>query len=272
MSRCVICPRGCEISDGEAGFCKARGNIKGEIVCLNYGKVTSIALDPIEKKPLYHFEPGSKILSVGSFGCNMRCGFCQNHSISMSGEQDFVFISPDKLANKAESHVSDGNIGVAYTYNEPLIGFEYVLDCSKSVRDKGLKNVVVTNGYIRREPLEKLLPYTDAMNIDLKGFTYEYYSRIKGELETVKNTIKTASDYCHVEVTTLIVPGENDTLEEITDIAKWIACVNKDIPLHISRFFPNYKYYDVPPTDIGKIYEFAESAREYLTYVYTGNC
>jgi len=260
------------LSENQTGLCKARGNIGGEIKCLNYGRITSIALDPIEKKPLEHFYKGGKILSVGSFGCNMRCGFCQNHRISVFGsEPASVYLSPDELAEKAQECVPAGNIGVAYTYNEPLVGFEYVLDCAKAVRGKGLKNVLVTNGLINAEPLAELLPFIDAMNIDLKSFSDSFYKKHRGELETVKSTIRTANEACHVEVTTLIVPGENDSREEIEAMVVWLASVNKNMPLHISRFFPNHEY-DIPATDVGKIYNLAEIARKYLSRVYTGNC
>jgi pyruvate formate lyase activating enzyme len=239
------------------GFCGGRNN---------YGKVTALALDPIEKKPLRHFHAGSMILSVGSFGCNMRCGFCQNHRISMCEQVQWVYISPQELAEKAV-----GSLGVAYTYNEPLIGFEYVLDCARKVRAKGLKNVLVTNGLINAEPLAELLPFIDAMNIDLKGFTDEFYKKFHGDLDTVKNTIIVASKACHVEVTTLIIPNENDSVEEITAIAKWLSGIDKNIPWHISRYFPNHEY-NAPAADVGKIYALAEVAREWLVNVYSGNC
>ncbi|MCL2020446.1 MAG: AmmeMemoRadiSam system radical SAM enzyme [Oscillospiraceae bacterium] len=271
--KCRICPHGCEIAEGEVGFCKARGNIGGKIACLNYAKATALALDPIEKKPLCHFHPGSKILSVGSFGCNMRCGFCQNHHISMSGEHEIssTFISPSDLADKASMLVSGGNIGVAYTYNEPLIGFEYIYDSAKAVHAVGLMNVVVTNGFINREPLLELLPCVDAFNIDLKGFNDSFYKKMRGDLQTVKNTIETASEVCHVEVSMLIVPGENDSEEEMSFAAKWLSSINRDMPLHISRYFPNYKYSHIPATDVDKIYRLAEISSKYLSHVYTGN-
>ncbi|MCL1866628.1 MAG: AmmeMemoRadiSam system radical SAM enzyme [Oscillospiraceae bacterium] len=259
---CRICPHKCDLSANPDGFCGGRNN---------YAKVTAVALDPIEKKPLRHFHAGSTILSVGSFGCNMRCGFCQNHHISMCEQVGNVYISPDELAEKAASLTSQGNIGVAFTYNEPLIGFEYVLDCAKAVRGKGLKNVIVTNGLINAEPLSELLPYIDAANIDLKGFTDEFYKKHCGDLETVKNAIVAASEVCHAEVTTLIIPNENDSTDEIESAAKWLAGVDRNIPWHISRYFPNHEY-SVTATDVGHIRTLAEVARGYLTHVYTGNC
>jgi len=262
MSKCRICPHSCDLDLSPQGFCRGRDN---------YGKVTALALDPIEKKPLRHFHEGSMILSVGSYGCNMRCGFCQNHHISMNSNVTSTYISPETLAEKATELIPRGNIGVAYTYNEPLIGFEYVLDCAKAVHDRNLKNVVVTNGLICREPLEEILPLIDAFNIDLKGFTNEHYKRIKGDLQTVKNTIEIASRGSHVEVTTLVVPSENDSVEKITAIAEWLSSVLPDIPWHISRYFPNYEY-AVSAASVERIREFAEIGRRYLRYVYMGNC
>lgn len=272
---CNVCPHNCNLEDGQTGFCRARKNTDGKIVPINYGKVTSIALDPIEKKPLYHFYPGSMILSVGSFGCNLRCGFCQNYSISMCGEENIEYtdkISPEELIGIALKYVPQGNIGIAYTYNEPLIGIEYVLDCAKLAKQKGLKNVVVTNGYASEETINTVLPYIDAMNIDLKAFTQKFYDKINGDIETIKNNIKTAAKSCHVEVTTLIIPGENDSIEENTLLAKWLASVNDDIPLHLSRFFPRYKLTDKQATDVKHIYALADNAKKYLKHVYTGNC
>lgn len=271
--KCKICPHGCELAENDIGFCRARSNIDSEIKCINYGKITSMALDPIEKKPLYHFYPGSKILSVGSFGCNMRCGFCQNHSISMQGgETPSELLTAKTLADKAEFLAPNGNIGIAYTYNEPLIGYEFVLDCAKEIHSRKLKNVLVTNGLICDEPLQNLLPFIDAMNIDLKGFTSSFYKKIHGDLDTVKHTVEVSSKTCHIEVTTLIIPGENDSEEEISALAKWLASVDDNIPYHISRFFPQYNYSDISATDVDKIYSLADAARKYLKYVYIGNC
>ena len=165
-----------------------------------------------------------------------------------------------------------GNIGVAYTYNEPLIGYEYVRDCTALVRERGMVNVLVTNGTIEEAPWRELLPLIDATNIDLKGFTPEWYRRLGGDLETVKRSISLAAEQCHVEVTTLLVPGENDSEEEIRSLARWLALVDRDIPLHLSRFFPRYRMMDRPPTPVERIYWLADVAREYLSFVYTGNC
>ncbi|HPJ77001.1 MAG TPA: radical SAM protein, partial [Clostridia bacterium] len=189
--KCRICPHGCILDEGQIGFCKARMNVNGEIICKNYAKLTSIALDPIEKKPLYRFMPNKMILSVGSYGCNLRCPFCQNYEISMADDNlvKTYDTPPDYLVNVALSLKSKGNIGIAYTYNEPFISFEYVMDSSKLAHEKGLVNVLVTNGYVCEEPLLEILPHIDAMNIDLKAFNEEFYKKIGGDLNTVLNTI-----------------------------------------------------------------------------------
>lgn len=270
--RCEICPIGCNLSEGEVGFCKARINRGGRIVAENYGKITSIGMDPIEKKPLRRFFPGSQILSVGSYGCNFRCSFCQNYRISMiETPVDTLNISPSQLVRHALDFVPKGNIGLAYTYNEPLVGYEFVMDCAKLAVEKGLKNVVVTNGYINEKPLKALLPYIHAFNIDLKGFSTEFYKKVGGDLEVVKNTITIAAEKSHVEVTTLVIPGENDKDEEIRRLSQWLASVDKAIPLHLSRFFPTFRMLDKEPTSIDHIYNLANIARESLLYVYEGN-
>ncbi len=271
---CELCFHRCQLEEGQTGLCRARANRGGAVVPLNYGKITSLALDPIEKKPLRRFRPGSMILSVGSFGCNLRCPFCQNHAISMAGggEIQTVEVPPERLAEQALELRARGNIGVAYTYNEPLVGYEYVRDCAALVHARGMVNVLVTNGTIEDAPFRALLPLIDAANIDLKGFTPEWYRKLGGDLETVKHSITLAAERCHVEVTTLLIPGENDGEEEIRALARWLAGIGRDIPLHLSRFFPRYKMQDRPPTPVSSVYALAETAREYLTYVYTGNC
>ena len=271
---CELCFHHCALDDGQTGLCRARACQDGKIVSLNYGKLTSLALDPIEKKPLRRFHPGSLILSVGSFGCNLRCPFCQNHEISMAGDSGIptVEVSPEQLATKAAELVPHGNIGVAYTYNEPLIGYEYVQDCASLVHDQGMVNVLVTNGTVEEEPWRALLPLIDASNIDLKGFTPAWYRQLGGNLETVKRSIALAAERCHVEVTTLLIPGENDSEEEIRELARWLASISSEIPLHLSRFFPRYRMLDRPPTPVEQVSCLAETARRYLSYVYTGNC
>lgn len=270
---CGICPHHCKIEEGHIGLCNARMNRGGKIISENYGRITAMALDPIEKKPLYHFYPASRILSVGSYGCNLRCPFCQNCDISMVGGKGFEdsSIEPDQLVDKALQLVPMKNIGIAYTYNEPLIGYEYVRDCAQLAKQQGLKNVVVTNGYICEEPLADLLPVIDAFNIDLKGFTEDYYHELRGDLETVKRSIRMAASRCHVEVTTLIVPGKNDSEEEMEALSGWLASVNPEIPLHITRFFPRYKMLDRDATPVNTIFRLADIARRSLRYVHEGN-
>jgi pyruvate formate lyase activating enzyme len=261
------------IEDGHTGFCGARSNIEGQVKSTNYGRVTSLALDPIEKKPLLRFMPGSRILSVGSYGCNLRCPFCQNCKISMVDglTAETTFISPEKLVERALELRPKGNIGLAYTYNEPLIGCEYVFDCARPAHDNGLKNVLVTNGYVCEKPLLDILPLIDAMNIDLKGFTDAFYKKLSGDLETVKRTIALSAQSCHVEVTTLIIPNENDSAQEMAALSAWLSSVNPEIPLHLSRFFPRYKYADKAPTPAETLHKLYDIAKQNLKYVYLGN-
>jgi len=233
-----------------------------------------MALDPIEKKPLLHFFPGSSILSVGSFGCNLHCPFCQNYEISMadSSHSTSTYVSPDSLVSKALAMMPKGNIGIAFTYNEPFIGYEYVYDCSVLAHKNALKTVLVTNGYVNEEPLTALLPYVDAMNIDLKTFSEDYYKRLGGSLEDVKRTITLSQPKCHIEITTLIVPGENDTEQEMKQLSEWIAGISPDIPFHVSRFFPRYKMTDRKATNTDTVYRLAKIARRSLHFVHEGNC
>ncbi|MBR1701477.1 MAG: AmmeMemoRadiSam system radical SAM enzyme [Lachnospiraceae bacterium] len=278
MARCEVCFRHCEIEEGQLGFCGARICRDGKVQAANYGKITSLALDPIEKKPLRRFHPGSRIFSVGSYGCNLRCPFCQNDEISWS-QRAFDFaeqaevLTPEKLARAAAFYRNQGNIGVAFTYNEPLVGYEFVRDTAKLVHEQGMLNVLVSNGMAESSVLEELAPYIDAMNIDLKGFTDRYYSEVLGgSLEMVLRFIERAVQICHVELTTLIVPGENDSEDEMRQISGFIADLNDSVPLHISRFFPCFHMTDRDATDVKLVYRLAEVAREKLKYVYTGNC
>lgn len=270
---CCLCPHHCHLEEGQTGRCRARTCLNGKSVCTNYGEITALALDPIEKKPLARFLPGSLILSVGSYGCNLSCPFCQNSAIAMADNRtETVRVSPEELVKKALALVPQGNIGLAFTYNEPLVSFEYVRDCGILAHERGLKTVLVTNGTVCQESLLELLPLIDAMNIDLKGFTQAFYNKVGGDLETVKNTITLASAQCHVEVTTLIIPDLNDSEGEMDALARWLSSVSPEIPLHISRFFPRHKMNDKNPTPVEKIYSLKQIADKHLHFVYTGNC
>lgn len=273
---CDVCPKFCKLREGQIGFCRARSNIGGKIVPINYGQATSLALDPIEKKPLMRFCPGTYILSYGSYGCNLRCPYCQNASISMAGPDNCPhrLITPEGLTDLAVdlSKQEPGNIGVAFTYNEPTVCFEFIRDTSKLLHEAGLKSVVVTNGGLVRKYADELLPHVDALNIDLKGFSDEFYRYVKGEFDTVKEFIKAAVEHkCHVELTTLAIPTKNDDPEEMEREAEWIASISPDIPLHLSRFFPRYKVDDLPPTPAETIYRLKDITQKKLKYVYTGN-
>ena len=270
---CDLCPRRCQLSEGQLGFCRARMNQGGKIVCENYGRVTSLALDPIEKKPLRRFYPGTNILSVGSYGCNMDCGYCQNNSIARaeSTSIEWETISPEALVTLADGYRPQGNIGLSFTYNEPLIGYEYVLDCAKLAKVRGLKIVLVTNGMIEPKRWARLLPYVDAANIDLKAFSQEGYRALGGDLDTVKATIAAAQGRIHLELTTLIVPGFNDDDESMREETAWIASVSSQIPLHLSRFFPRHRLKAASATSPETMRRLEKVARENLTYVYLGN-
>lgn len=270
---CNVCMHRCRLKEGQIGRCRARKNEKGKSYPINYGHITSLALDPIEKKPLACFYPGSLILSVGSFGCNLNCPFCQNHSIAMAGQKEVetLVVTPETLAREAYEARTRGNIGVAFTYNEPLVGYEFVRDTAKLVHECGMKNVVVTNGSLSEEAANEILPYIDAYNIDLKGFEQTYYDKLGGSLEYVKTFIQLAANYAHVEITTLVVPGENDTSEEIGRLAKWLASIDKEMPLHLTRFFPRRNMKDKEATNIDLLFQLQKEAKKYLNRVFVGN-
>lgn len=270
--RCLLCPHSCIISRGERGVCGVRENAGSDIRLITYGIISGFALDPIEKKPLYHFYPGRKILSAGSYGCNLKCDFCQNYHISQNSDTRTAHIlSPGDLVAMAVK--AEDNIGIAYTYNEPVIWHEFVTDCARLAGAKGLKNVMVTNGFVNRQPLMQLIDLIDAFNIDLKSFNNEFYRKFTGAtlrpvLESVKEV---AASGKHLEITTLIIPGLNDSVEEMRHEAEWIARnAGTGVPLHISRYFPMYKRHE-PPTPSDTILELKKAASEYLDFVYTGN-
>ena len=268
---CGSCPRHCHLDEGAVGFCRARKAQGGRVVSVNYGMATSLALDPIEKKPLSFFHPGSYILSIGSFGCNLRCPFCQNDSISQHGEGDVPVehITPAQLADVAlRLRDERGNLGVAYTYNEPLVGWEFVRDAAREVRARSLVNVIVSNGCAEAAVIDELAPLIDAANIDLKGPSQAYYDWLGGDFDAVCRTIRTLhARGCHVEVTTLVVPGKNDREEDMDAIASFIASVSPEIPLHVTRFYPRFQMTDTPPTSAAAIQRLADVARRHLKHV-----
>lgn len=276
---CEVCPRLCRIAEGGTGFCGARGVLinpdTGEksVVSINYGKLTSIALDPVEKKPLRHFHPGKMILSVGSFGCNLICPWCQNHNISRAKENDVGVqeLKPAELAVLAEKYAAAGSIGVAFTYNEPLVGYEYAKDTSQILKERGLKSVLVTNGYMNTSLFLEMLPFIDAMNIDLKSVREDFYKKIGGRLDVVKENIKSAARRCHIEITCLLINGENDSEAEMEEMADFIASISSEIPFHISRFFPRYRMTEHEETDIESMEKFKKIVKGKLKYVYLGN-
>ncbi len=265
---CSLCPHHCAIRDGSTGVCRVRKNVNGTLTLPLYGMLSSIALDPIEKKPLYHFHPGEQILSVGFYGCNFRCPFCQNYTISQHVAQHATVVQPEELVDLAEERRS---FAIAYTYSEPLVHFEYVLESARIARSRGIKNVLVTNGFIEDDPANELFRYIDAANIDIKAFTDEFYrDEIKGDLEPVKRIIQLAAKTLHVEATTLVIPGKNDSDEEIGAIAEFLSEISPDIPLHLSAYYPTYTY-TIEATTPQTIRRLTAIAEEQLRFVYPGN-
>jgi pyruvate formate lyase activating enzyme len=266
--KCMLCPHKCEIAAGKTGLCRVRRHIEGKLIAESYGRVSALGLDPIEKKPLRHFHPGFCILSLGSYGCNMRCAFCQNSAIS----QDIAateFYAPEELARVSLGRPN--NIGLAFTYNEPLINIEYILDSAPLIKERGQKVVLVTNGLVCEEPLAALLPHVDAMNIDVKSFSADCYRQLGGDLATVKRTVESALARCHVEITTLVVPGQIDSAQEMEELTVWLSALSPQIPLHVSRFYPRYRMQDKPPTPLETLNDLATIARRKLRHVYIGN-
>ncbi len=268
--RCVLCPHHCIIKPGHQGLCRTRINDDGKLIAHNYAQIASLALDPIEKKPLYHFYPGKNILSAGTFGCNFACSFCQNHLL-VHGDPATHTIEPQQLLQLAQKSKANSSIGVAFTYNEPTIWYEYIMDTAVLLKEEDLQVVMVTNGYIEPEPLKHLLPYVDAMNIDVKAFTEDFYRKLcKGGLRPVIETVEKAAQRCHIELTSLIIPGENDDLNQLQQMARWIAGIDPHIPLHLSRYHPAYKM-DREATPAGILEQARQIASEYLKHVYVGN-
>lgn len=271
VCRCRLCPRHCRILPSQRGWCRTRWNDHGTLKALTYGLVTSAALDPIEKKPLAYFHPGAVILSLGSWGCNMNCAFCQNFEISQK-EPESRKVSPDDVLRLARALTAEGNIGVAWTYNEPALSFEFIRDTAPLIKEAGLVNVMVSNGFISKEALEALLPLIDAWNIDLKGWNPDFYKTICGAARNpVLETIQRAHEVSHVELTNLVIPKENDDPQCFEDMARWIGSLSPAIPLHITRFFPRWRMMNRPPTPVSTLVSLGEIARKYLNHVKIGN-
>ena len=272
--KCILCPNNCTLSEGKIGPCKARKNDGGKLISLTYGKVVAMNVDPIEKKPLYHFLPGSKTFSIGTNGCNLKCRNCQNFSISQKvPEREFTKnISAEEIVDMALKNQCES---ISFTYNEPTVFYEYMLEIAKLSKIAGLKNVMVTNGYINKEPLLELIPYLDAVNIDLKVFDNKIYkSLFKGKLKPVLKTIKTLKkNNVWIELTNLIIPGYSDNVKKISKMIDWFTENNmQTVPLHFSRFFPTYKLGEIEPTNISSILEAGKIARDKgMQYVYYGN-
>ena len=266
--QCLLCPHNCIISENKSGICLVRGNKGGKPAIPFYGKLSALAMDPIEKKPLYHFYPGSSILSAGFFGCNLKCPFCQNFSISSKADISYRSYSPEEILSALKEQ---GGIGLAYTYSEPAVHIEWIAETAELLHKNGYKNVLVTNGMINNKPADYLLENIDAANIDLKSHNPDFYkNELKGNLETVKNFILKAASKIHVEITTLVIPGKNDSDEEIMKNADFIASISKNIPYHLSCYFPSYKY-TAPPTPVNQVLKLAELSKKKLNFVYTGN-
>ncbi len=272
--RCDLCPWNCVLKSGETGVCKVRSNEKGQLVTHVYNRVAAFGIDPIEKKPLYHFHPGKNILSIGEVGCNLQCSFCQNHRISQCFATDFNgFHEFDSKQIVEKALQTPGNIGIAYTYNEPFTFYEFMLETAKKAQESGLKNVVVSNGYINPAPLKKILPFIDAFNIDLKAFTEEFYRKqTKGKLQPVLETLQIiAKSEAHLEITNLVIPGLNDDETEFGKMAQWMAeNLGNEVPLHLSRYFPQHEM-NLAATSIKKLETLYKLAKLHLKYVYLGN-
>ena len=265
---CSLCPNACVIAEGGHGSCRVRFNKAGTMELPFYGRVSSLAVDPIEKKPLYHFHPGSAILSVGFVGCSFRCQFCQNWHISQTTDVETRYVGPEELVSIAKRERS---FALAYTYSEPLVHAEYILDAARLARESGLKNVIVSNGYVRPEPAEEILGVMDAANVDLKSSDPEFYhTETGGKLEEVKRFIAQAAGRIHLEVTTLVIPTKNDDDGQVDAIARFLASLDPSIPLHLSCYHPQYRY-RIRPTPAATVERLARVARRHLRHVYVGN-
>jgi len=266
---CDLCPNNCEIKSGNFGACSVRGSKGGKGIIPFYGFISALAVDPVEKKPLYHFKPGSKILSIGFAGCNLRCPFCQNWHISQNTDIEGKWLQPGEIVSSAlEQDVPS----IAYTYSEPLVHAEYLIDCMTLARKHGIANVLVTNGCVNAHAAAQILELADAANVDLKTFSEETYRKVLGgDLRTVLNFIELGKKTgVHLEITTLVVPDLNNTQDELDEAADFIASVDARIPWHLSAYHPDYRW-NAPPTDGNFLLRTAEKARKKLAFVYTGN-
>ncbi|MBM4247974.1 MAG: AmmeMemoRadiSam system radical SAM enzyme [Euryarchaeota archaeon] len=273
--RCGLCPHGCTIADGKRGICGVRENRAGRLFSLVYGRYSSAHPDPIEKKPLYHFHPGSTALSFGTLGCNLRCLHCQNWEISQSRDADFGELGELRAADIGEWAGRTGSEGVAWTYNEPTIWHEFALEGSIEARKRGLYTVYVTNGYISEAPLREIGARLDAANVDVKAFTEKFYKEVSGaRLQPVLDACKLYRELrVHLELTYLIIPTKNDSAGEMERFCRWVVKeLGPDVPVHFSRFHPDYRLGDVGPTPVKKVVEAWEIGRRAgLEYVYGGN-
>ena len=272
--QCHLCPRNCVLKNGMRGFCRAREPREGKHYSLVYGNPTAVHIDPIEKKPLFHFLPGTTAFSIATAGCNFRCKYCQNWEISQfPPEETFnYYLAPEEIVDKT---TSSGCLTIAYTYTEPSIFYEYMLDTAKIAKTKGIRNIYHSNGSLNPEPVEELSLYLDAANIDLKGFTQEFYSKIsEGYLDTVLNTLKILKkNRVHVEITNLVIPSYNDDIETVRKMCQWIRDeLGGDVPIHFSRFYPTFRLKNVAPTPVKTLEKIRNVAlQEGLQYVYIGN-
>ncbi len=266
---CFLCPHGCRIAEGAVGFCRMRQNVAGVLRSLNYERIAAIQLDPIEKKPLFHFHPGAQILSLGTIGCNLACAFCQNWQLSQGASGTRRMSSQEALQLALST---PNNLGLAYTYNEPFIWYEFVRETAEQANAAGLKNVLVTNGYVTEQPLRDLLPYIDAMNVDVKAMSNDFYRELcRGKATPPRRTVELAHEAgCLVEVTNLVIPNWNDSEQEIRALVDWLAGVGREIPLHFSRYHPDHQLSE-PPTPTETLVKARAIAQEKLQYVYLGN-
>ncbi len=266
---CDLCPINCRLREGQTGPCATRVNHGGEMIPLHYGRIVSAAVDPIEKKPLYHFHPGRSILSLAAPGCNLHCMFCQNWNISQDGDARTEKTSPADLVAMAQAEES---VGIAFTYSEPLVWYEFVTDTAEIAREKGLKNVLVTNGYLNPDPLAEILPWIDAANIDLKSMDDLFYRKVcKARLEPVLAAIRQFKDAgVHLEITNLVIPGHNDSDDQIGALVDFVAGLDPEIPLHFSSYHPAWKL-NAPPTPVETLLRARDLAGKKLKYVYLGN-